>query len=278
MVRASLHEHLIQGNKFPENSFNRIFDLGIHRMGNEFVFSITDFCNENYSQFIGLKGYERRYIGKNKRAVVVGDNVCVHSFEVPTKQGHLLVLGLNPRENLTPERTLEDTIKQARDYHPHVTIIPTHSHYYEGTGDYLEEKLQEVERQTTSPKESILSQLDALEIFNGEASFGIPLTPFKHKANQKSLKFYQRAKKYFPNLGSISSTDGHSFYEFAKSWTEIQQPTLSSEDDFLRILRNNIKVTNTQSSHRQNTKSGTLGAINHILYLLPIVIKEKLTT
>ncbi len=272
MIKAALHEHLRTSSNLKPEDFNKAVDIARRRLGAGGVFALVNFADKRYEHFIESSGYERAYVGEKRNAVYVPekDILVVKGQEVPTKQGHLLVLGLGCDNHIKQNKTLEDTLKQTIDNNA-VAIID-HPYGSAGLGHYLRansglgtyEKLNE----------KFLGQVDAIEVYNGEAAFGIPFTLFPYNANKHALIFYRSAKKVFPHLGALSSSDGHSFYEFCSSWTEIEPFDIYSPSKLLPTLKKSIRKTNLKTQ-RQNTPSYR-GAVNHIADLACIIIATKL--
>jgi len=267
-INASLHEHLRTSSRIPEGYFNRVFKLANDRLGKESIFGFVDFDDKRYKKLIGSKGYDRDYIGEDRRATRVLGVTCVHGEEVPTKQGHLLVFGLGHNIHLKHGRELGETIKEARDYNLDAVIIPDHLFWHKGLGNYLKRKLKEVEGEDVPPEDSVLAQIDAIEGFNSEACFGFPVGPFPFKANKNAVDFYRRAKEYFPYWGFICSGDGHSLYEFCRTWNEIDSPNVTeSEEIFSESFRKSVQSTNEESVCRKACVRGLVGAVDHIIDL-----------
>ena len=70
---------------------------------------------------------------------------------------------------------MEETLKKAKDNNG--IIIIDHPFYMEGTGNYLEKNSK------------LLENIDAIEIHNGEASFGLPLGLFLLERIRKLKNF-----------------------------------------------------------------------------------------
>jgi hypothetical protein len=250
-VKADLHNHLRTRDTFKDEDFNKAIDRASKKLGRGGIFGLINFNDERkYEEFIGLKGYyERDYLGENKNGIYVRDNYVVKGQEVQTKEGHLLVLGLGYDKRLKPNASLEDTIKEAKDNNG--ILIAEHPFYAKGIsiGECLIEHPH------------LLNDIDAIEVYNGEAAFGLPFSPFSCNANKKALKFYEVIKELesFPNIGALSSSDGHSMYELGSNWTEIDKPEINN---FVNSLRESIRRTNEQTN-RKNKKL-ILGAIDHI--------------
>lgn len=256
-IRADLHNHLRTSSRCYDSDFNRAVDIAVERLGKGGIFGVVNFADKRYENFIGLKGYERVYVGEKNNGIYVPQKniLVIKGQEVPTKEGHILVAGLGKDVHLRENRTLQDTLKEAKDNNGVIIVDhPFHSH---GLGNYLESNL------------STLESIDAIEVYNGEAAFGIPKTPFPYRANKKAQEFYDRIKQDFPHLGVLSSSDGHSIYELGRSWTEIDSLDLQNKTNFVNSLRSSIRNTNSQTPKRK--KSAVLGAMDHIVDLAFIV-------
>lgn len=249
-VRADFHNHLRMSSRFARGDFNRAINTASRKLGHGAVLGVVNFSDWRYEHLIDLGGYERQNLGDNRNGVYVPekDVYVVKGQEVPTKEGHLLVFGTGARYHLKEGRSFEETIKEARDQDG--IIVVDHPFHIHGLGSYLEQ----------NPR--LLEQVDAVEIHNGEASFGLPFGPIPLGANKKAQDFYARIESDFPNLGAIASSDGHSMYEIGSSWTEIQRPQFNG---FVNSLRESIIKTNLSTPTRMN--NSIIGAIDHILDL-----------
>ncbi len=218
-VRADLHNHLRTLSNLRQKDFNIIIDLARQRLGENGIFAFVNFNDKRYERFIGLKGYERDYIREDRTAVYVPEKqvLVVKGQEIPTKQGHLLVLGIGCDEHIKPDRTLEDTLKEAGD--KNAIVIEPHGYSKNGIGFYLEDNI------------GLYFHLNAVETHNGETL---------RKVNQKARTRYRELKSLYPyiNLGALSSSDGHSFHELGTNWTEIEMPDLENPLRFVHSLRN----------------------------------------
>ncbi len=247
-LRADLHNHLRTSSNLQPEDFNRAIDIARERLGPDGTFSIANFGDKRYEKFAGLRGYERVYVGENNSAVYVPSKkvLVVKAQEVPTKQGHLLVLGLGFEQHLKPNQDLEYTIREADEKTTgEAAKVADHPFFLAGIGPYLQQH----------PK--LLEQLDGIEIHNGEAIFG--------NANKKARDFYNQVKSDYPNLGALSSSDGHSFYELGKSWTEIDFPDIDNPAQFVPSLKQAIRATNSQTPYHNHVSYA--GFIDHALDL-----------
>jgi len=100
--------------------------------------------------------------------------IVIKGQEVPTTEGHLLVLGIDHNRHLKEHKSLEYTLKEARNCNG--TVIIDHPFYLNGLGNHLRKNLK------------LFDYIDAIEIHNGEASFGLPIknTSFSLYSNRKA--------------------------------------------------------------------------------------------
>ena len=241
--KASLHEHLKTSSNLQQKDFNKAIDIAAARLGEYGIFAITNFEDKRYEHFTFLQGYDRYFIGENHNAIYVPDKkiLVIKAQEVPTEQGHLLVLGLGHGNHIKSNQTLEDTIKQTIDFN--AIRIADHPFFKAGLGPYLQ----------SHPE--LIGLFDAIETHNGEAIYG----------NKKAKKFYNSLKQDDYKLGALSSSDGHSFHELGKSWTEIDFPDIDNSKEFIPTLRNSIKSTDLQTNQRNHISY--LGIIEHLAKL-----------
>ena len=258
-IKADLHNHLRSSSILKDLDFNNSIDTAHKRLGSGACFGLINMHDMRYEKFADLRGYEREWVGENKNAIYVParDVLVVRGQEVATKQGHLLVLGLAYGLHLKNNCSLEDTLKKARDNCG--TIIVDHPFYLEGIGNYLEKNFK------------LLKYIDAIEVYNGEASFGLLVGPFPKNANEKAQKFYSEVRKDFPHLGAIASSDGHSISEIGSSYTEIDKPEYNK--NFIYSLRNSVRDANLDDCKKM--KSSFFSSMKHIAELSGIIASEK---
>jgi hypothetical protein len=244
-IKADLHTHLRTSSRIRQGDFNRLVDVASQRFGqgDGGIVGVVNFNDRRYEHLIGLEGYERDYFGSNKNGVYVPskDILIVKGQEIPTKQGHLLVLGLGYDQHVRGDLSLEDTIKSVREINPDISIIGVHTHFRKGLGQYLEDN------------EKVLIDFDAIEINNGEAVYG----------NKQAREFYEMARRFYPFLGCVSTSDGHSFSELGTNWTELDRPDL--RNGAVRSLRMSIKATNPYTPRQENVSYR--GAVSHAVKL-----------
>jgi hypothetical protein len=128
------------------------------------------------------------------------------------------------------------------------------------------------------PFEKFMPYIDAIEIHNGEAAFGLPIGPLKKGANNTAQKYCKTIEAMFdyPNVGALSTSDGHSLYELGSSWTELDQPNIVKNSEFINSLRESIRKTNSKTPKKM--KNSIVGAIDHLIDLVWItMIAPKLS-
>jgi len=255
-VKADLHNHLRTSIISYDSDFNKAINLAQKRLGEKAIFGVVNFADRRYEQFVELKGYERVYVGENKNGVYVPEKkvLVVKGQEIPTKEGHLLVIGLEHEKHLKSGRSLEDALKEVKDLG--AIAIADHPFGFEGIGNYLEKN------------KNLINDLEAIEVHNAEASFGLPFGPLPIRANKNAQKFYSNIKKDFPNLGALSTSDGHSMYELGRNWTEIEMPDIENKNNFVSSLKESIRQTNLQTQIQM--KSAVFGAMSHAIELIVI--------
>ena len=244
-VKADLHNHFRTSSNMDglfDPAVNTIFrNLGIYSL-----IGLINFEDQRYEKFIQQPGYERQDLG-NSIYLPKLDILIVKGQEVPTQQGHLLVLGIEKgkKNHIPVGMSLKDTIKASRDLNG--IIIADHPFYRDGIGPFLQKK------------PGYLSRVDAFETHNGEAALWIPgLTP--KDANQKALEFYQRTSTS-KLVGSLACSDGHSLYEIGSSYTDLTMPDyslLKCSEDVSSSLKKAVKNATSSNRHTNDSRISTL--------------------
>lgn len=255
MVKADLHNHLRTTSSFKDADFNKAIDKIRKRLGVGGVLGLINFADDRYEDLISRPGYERQNIG-NAVYVPEKDVLIVKGQEIPTQQGHLLVLGIEQNKHMISGRSLKDTLKEAKDNNG--TIIADHPFYIDGIGGYLSEHPE------------LMKDIDALEVINGEAHFGVPFTRIPFGANQKAIDFYRDIRTSQEHLGAIASSDGHSFYEIGRAYTHISRPDIQNSIKLADSLRKSVREASYLTS-QTNKLAGVIGAIDHVIDLIAIV-------
>ena len=246
-IKADFHNHLRTSSNLQDEDFNQSIDLAHRRLGRGGAFGMINFSDTRYERFSELGGYQRIYVGPQKNAIYIPekDILVVKGQEVPTEQGHLLVLGLGYDQHIKQHQSLEDTINEARKYG--ATIVADHPFFAEGIGSYLKGK-----------GNRHLKEIDAIETYNGEATIGI-------FSNFRAKNFTRMSR----DIGSLATSDGHSMYKLGSAWTEVDEIS-KNPNDFLMSLRSSVKNTKN-SRQKKSYLAGFFGAIDHILDLIWIV-------
>ncbi len=249
-VKADFHNHLRTSSRLSDEDFNAAIDIASERLGLGGTFGMINFADKRYEKFTQLIGYKREYVGENRNAIYVPerDVLVVKGQEVPTKQGHLLILGLGWDEHITPYMTLEDTLKQAKEEY-NATIIGDHLFFTQaqGAGRYLGENFH------------LVKDLDAIEVYNGEAAIH-PL------ANFRAQNLFNRIVTY--PTGAISTSDGHSLLEIGRNWTEIDEIDRGNPENYLTSLKESVQNTKRAKKMRRGSR---IGAVNHVIDLIWIL-------
>lgn len=255
-IKADLHNHWRTSSRFYNGDFNRIVDTAQQKLGKGAIIGFINFSDRRYEGLIQQKGYDRESVGDAEQAIYIPSRqvLIVKGQEVPTKQGHLSVLGIGAGICIKEGRTLEETLREVKDFGG--IAIADHPFYFEGLGRYL----------TTSPH--LYEQLDAIEIHNGEAGFGFRFGPLPIDANEQAIKAYLANKKDYPNLGALSVSDGHSSRELGSSWTMLNYPQLTNTKEFVESLRKSIRQTNELTESKRT--NSIFGAIEHIAKVIAI--------
>ncbi len=183
------------------------------------------------------------------------DVLVVKGEEVPTADGDLLVMGLNEDKHLSPKKSLEYSLKEAHE-NEGVVIITTPFFGISRVGEIIQK----------NPK--LLSLVDAIEVHDGEAL---------KSANKKAKEFYNNViKDYYPHLGQLASSDGHSFMEVGSSCTKLSMPQYSQIHS-AHQLRDNLRqaVRESKSDENLHKSNSVMGALIHAGILIPMIIAGK---
>lgn len=211
LVKADCHNHLRTGADLSSLGFNKVIDITKERGGPGAILGIVNFDDRHYEQFAQKPGYERIDLG-NGLYIPEKDVLVVKGEEIATNQGHLLVLGLIKNEHPEHGKDLEETII---DLLPTgAVIIADHPFSCYGIGKKLNE-IRDIKG--VIQHSGYLSKIDGIEVHNGEASLSLT-------ANSMAKEFYKLMGHWFPNLGAVIDSDGHSLREMFTSYTSIEMP------------------------------------------------------
>lgn len=268
-VKADLHNHFRTSSVWKEGDFNKAIKVAHNRLNSFGMVGLVNFSDKRYESFVGLKGYERTKIGEKGNAFYIPEKMIfvIKGQEVPTIQGHLLVFGLGMNEHIKEGRNLEDTLKEAKDYDG--IIVADHPFGRDGLGPYLEKN------------RGLLEKFDAIETFNGEAIYIPILLP--QYANTKAQAFYNSIRDDF-DIGQLSSSDGHSFYEIGRNWTQLNlqfdQDPRDKSGGFINDLKGAIRATGEYETEegfdeREMNQFSLVGAYDHIIDLGAIIGLSK---
>jgi len=260
MIKADLHNHL-QTCK-PTCSFNDVIDIASERLGEGGTIGIVNVTdpiglidNDNpmimngddrYEKFLASRQYDISNIGnafyvpEKKVLVIKGD-------EIINPMGHLLILGVEEGKHIKNYKNVEDTLKQAKDFGG--VVIADHPFFVQGIGPHLEKHLE------------LVSDIDALEVHNGEAFYG----------NKKAQEFYDFIKKDFPHLGAVAFSDGHSLREIGSSYTELPCLDIRNSESLKQSLRYAVRNPFSCKKH-----ASYYSAFNHTIDMAVVIGLRKL--
>jgi len=256
-VKADLHNHLRTSSRMKRGDFDRAVRVAARRLGCGGILGVVNFEDDRYERLLDFGGkYDRQDFG-NAVYVPEKEVLIIRGQEVPTRQGHLLVLGLGRGVNLESWQSLGDTLGEARDNDG--IVIADHPFYNCGIGPYLRGHPE------------FINELDGFEIHNGEAALWIPGVT-KRNANENARDFYQEVRRQHLCLGAVSSSDGHSFYEIGRSFTNLQMGKhyghIRDAEELNRELRGAIRDRRIINGKRASAR---FGAFDHLVDLAVIV-------
>lgn len=232
-VNADLHNHLRTGSDMSRLNFNEVINIASQRLGEYGILGLINFEDKRYEQFLRLEGYKRVNLG-NGFYVPEKKLLVVKGQEIPTKQGHVIVLGTEKDKHLKSGMDLESTVEEALKSNG--IIIADHPFYHAGLGSYLEQN------------PSLIEFFDGFEVYNSEAELWVPrLLP--RNANKKAMEFYEQIKNYKQikkelEIGALFCSDGHSLVEIGRSYIQLEIPeykSIQNADDLIKCLRSAIR-------------------------------------
>ena len=254
-VKTDLHNHIrTKGIGPDEDLFTHVCNITRKRLGKSGVLGVVNFQDERYEALTQQIGYQRVSF-KGGIFVPEREIYIIKGQEVPTKDGHILVLGLEKDKHLKAGRPLEDTIKEVKNEHDAI-LIADHPFYKSGIG-----------------MEAFGANFDGVEVFNGEASLCVPKVTPKH-ANQRALENFRKfGSDYGP--GALASSDGHSLYEIGRSYTLLESGEFTGFDNVIYDLRNRVRNARLEDTHASRF-FGWVGGVDHLADLGLITLARKI--
>ncbi len=245
-IRADFHQHLQQSPNFSTVSFNKIIDLTRKSLcqdrypGMLGLVNFQDTAREDhrYEQFINLLGYDRQNLN---RAIQVKGNPplwIIKVQEIPLihedQEVHVLAIGIPEKKQIKPRMNLQDTMKAIQDLEG--ILVWDHPFSTAGIGKHLNNHYVE---------EEILSQTDALEIYNGLLDRWIPgIVP--SRSNKKAINYYRTKHQRYPHLGALAGSDGQTITALKNpSYTDLYfqgDLTKLTGIDFINEVRERIRA------------------------------------
>lgn len=256
-VRADLHNHL---SIFEDIGycFNRAIDTAFRNLGTNGAFAVVnaqDSGKGRYETLLGLRGYNRTDLGnafyvQEKRIYVIKGQ------EVFTRQGHLLVLGLDKGVRLKDYRTLDDSLKEADD-HDGIKIL-VNPFFRDGVlyNLYPNSVCGKIPEELVK----LIEKFDGIETYNGETwlSFGL------FSANSQAQEFHERIVQGYDighDIGSIFSSGGYSIGDIGSCFTNLDQPDFSDPIRLRETLRASIRRHNDNTRDRK--KKAIMSTLAH---------------
>ena len=205
-----------------------------------------------------------------------GKVMILKGEEVPTADGDLLVMGTREGIHLKAGRSLEDTMKEAKDNEGVIIVTTPYSGVKRSNvGNRLKE----------NPK--LMEYVDAVEVHNGEA---------RERTNRKSSELYEWIKNSrhleiipecsnvkltdwimsYHNIGAISSSDGHSYHEVGRSHTIIRIPQLEELKTAKQVTDAIREGVREAGVNNHDCQKSTIGAVTHASIVAYIILADKL--
>jgi len=253
-IKADLHNHLRTSSNISE-LFNPTVDLIQKRLGVGGIIGLINFADHRYEDFTQEKGYKRNNF-RNAIYVPEKDVLVVKGQEVPTAEGHLLVLGLEEEKHLKAGRPVLDSIKEAEEEYGGI-VIADHPFGRDGLGPFFVNEHKKSSSQ--------FYRLKGWEIYNGEAALW-------SGANNKAKSAYELYNLGSYAIGELISSDGHSLAEIGRSYTSLKMPSnysgLNKPEKVVEVLWNGL-LTNWAEDLSGRKKGCRFRALCHIVALSP---------
>ncbi|MCX8159205.1 MAG: hypothetical protein N3D20_02870 [Candidatus Pacearchaeota archaeon] len=249
-IKADLHNHFETPSRF-NHEFNHYINIASSRLGPNGIVGLVNFEDNRFEEFSQLKGYEREFINPEKSILYIPEKrlYVVRGQEIPTKDGHLLVLATPFNSKIYSGMFLENTLSSARENHG--IIIAPHPFFISNIGNIL--------RKTPE----LIEYFDGIETHNSKAALSFPfLLPIN--SNRKALDFYIMNIKGM-DIGAISVSDSHSPEEIAISYSLLKCESAQLSTNSLRQMIRNKHTIN--GDKRTNSR---LSSLKHITTLFEI--------
>jgi len=273
-VNADLHVHWTTRGYHPSKkwSLEKIAKTTRKRLGKGGIIALVNFAqgpntrnDRNYEQIIENTGYSFRDLGTAIH-LPHEDVLIFKGEEVPTKEGHLLGIGIPANEHLTPRMSFKESIQQIRELGG--IVVLDHPFYHNGAGEYVLKRARE------NPE--FLKNIDGVETHNGSAVC-IP-TQAPARANAWAKHYYdtwkkeEKYKEFTQHLVEIATSDSHSPRDLGTSFIKMPRLNMIDSNSLTLSLKNALK-----KAEIEKTKHCWFGAYEHagILGLLELGKKLK---
>lgn len=233
-IKADLHNHFTTKSRVLD--VNRVVDTVRENLGVGGICALVNYDDQRYEAF----ARKAESVGVNKGNSVYfpdRDVLVVKGEEIPTREGDLLVLGLDEGMHLYHgERiSIESNIFKANELCA-VNVLP-HPFFHSKIGKKV---LADFEGEQ---HKKYLEYIHAVEIWNSNSPGSAndraeDLHTFL--ANPHLLNLYGAVYENKPtsknsHIGKLSSTDGHAFRSVGRSYTKLQMPNYSELNDSYKV-------------------------------------------
>ena len=260
-VNSTLHNHLRTSSNVTKDTVVAAVKKAGERLGKGGIFGLIRF-NPSKSEIDSRWEYFEEHLKnlcpvistKNGYFLPAQDLLILHGQEIPTNQGHILLVGTPTNRTITNDSSIDDVLDFADQYNALKAL--DHPFHYQGLGPFLARNPEYIKR------------FDLIETQNGEASLWLPRYV---NANKKGRAFH----KDHPELAEFSSDDGHTIWELGRNYTQIPisvdySTFKDSPEKLTGALRNGHK---NPVHHRKS--SAKFGTILHMANLGALIVASK---
>ena len=253
-IKVDLHNHLAS-LEYIGSDFEKIVSRAEKNLGKSGVFTVLNSLRcyrggflgrkkigpSRYQSFIDL-GNDRVEEHKNFAYIPKKDLYVLYGQEVLTKDGHILVLGMDKDVKLPDKKSIEWTVKTAKEEY-NATVIASHPKFLDG-----------VVRTNETEFLRNVWHFDGFEVHTGESW----VFPF---SNSSAKSYYRWLLKRGFDIGAVCSSDGHSSSEIGSSYSVIESLDFTDEDKLRESLKKRIREHKDYSNDKR--RSSFIGALDH---------------
>ncbi len=258
-VNMDLHNHLATSDDMS-GLLERLLHRVVKTRFTPSIIGVVDFNNfgekSRFAQLVRQADGNAYNFG-NSLYFPLEDVMLVKGQEVPTREGHLLVMGLEKDSFIKPGMPLDYSLDEAKSLDA-ITIVDHPFSPDGGLGNIIAQN-----------RGKYLNMFDAWEVYNSEAA----LFP---GANRKALDYYNDRIENQYSVSALSGSDGHSIREIGRSYTGAMiqaYDSLRNGEDVRNMLRDALI---SGSELRQDVKRpAIMGATKHMAELAAIIGLSK---